>query len=112
MRMWMVDPEYMCQQHLLGEHVELHMFVGTINRSPLPPATLAGYAKGGLVEVHNINLRHKVIVNEMLKRGLRHQSPLPDFEKFHLGEVNINENYNELSKRCLDCRNLIESRLE
>tara|TARA_Y100001938_G_scaffold128710_1_gene182811 strand:- start:44596 stop:44928 length:333 start_codon:yes stop_codon:yes gene_type:complete len=110
--MWMVDPEYMCQQHLLGEHVELHMFVGTIKRSPHPSVTLTGYAKNGLVEVHNINLRHKAIVNEMLKRGLRHQSPLPDFEKFEKGKVNVDENYNELSKRCLDCRNLIESKLE
>ena len=26
MRMWMVNPRIMCRQHLLGEHVEIHMF--------------------------------------------------------------------------------------
>lgn len=30
MRMWMVPPRHMCRKHLLGEHVELHMFVGSI----------------------------------------------------------------------------------
>ena len=26
MRMWLVDPKFMCNQHLLGEHVEMHSF--------------------------------------------------------------------------------------
>ena len=34
MRMWMVDPQIMCRQHLLGEHTEMHMFVGTLKRGP------------------------------------------------------------------------------
>ena len=33
MRMWMIDPTMLCTKHLLGEHVELHMFVGTINKN-------------------------------------------------------------------------------
>jgi hypothetical protein len=28
--MWMVDPRLVCSKHLLGEHVELHMFVGCL----------------------------------------------------------------------------------
>lgn len=30
MRMWMVDPATMCDRHLLGEHAEIHMAIGTI----------------------------------------------------------------------------------
>ena len=30
MRMWNVDVTKMCNKHLLGEHVEMHMFVGII----------------------------------------------------------------------------------
>ena len=30
MRMWGVDPKQMCRQHLLGEHVELHMQAGAV----------------------------------------------------------------------------------
>ena len=47
MRMWMIDPKMLCKKHLLGEHVELHMFVGTINKNK----KLDGYKKNGLVEV-------------------------------------------------------------
>lgn len=45
MRMWMVPPELMCRQHLLGEHVELHMFVGAINKGT-SVVTLPGYCEG------------------------------------------------------------------
>ncbi len=46
MRMWNVLPEYLCRKHLLGEHVEMHMFVGTIKRG----VSLNGYIKNKLVE--------------------------------------------------------------
>jgi hypothetical protein len=32
MRMWMVWPELMCRKHLLGEHVEIHMLLGALNK--------------------------------------------------------------------------------
>ena len=32
MRQWMVDPRLLCRKHLLGEHVENHMFIGTLKR--------------------------------------------------------------------------------
>ena len=32
MKMWGVLPATMYAQHLLGEHVELHIIVGTLNR--------------------------------------------------------------------------------
>lgn len=41
MRMWKVNPKNMCRQHLLGEHVECHMFVGAI----LKGISLSGYIK-------------------------------------------------------------------
>ena len=56
----MIDPIMLCNKHLLGEHVELHMFVGTINKGK----KLDGYKKNGLVEVHNIRSRHKELVGE------------------------------------------------
>ena len=31
--MWNIKTEKMCNQHLLGEHVEMHMFVGTLNKN-------------------------------------------------------------------------------
>ena len=83
MRMWMIDPKMLCKKHLLGEHVELHMFVGTINKNK----KLDGYKKNGLVEVHNIKLRHRELAAEMIARGMNHQSPLVDFKEFTFGVV-------------------------
>ncbi len=32
MRTWMVPPQIMCRQHLLGEHNEIHKFVGAVTK--------------------------------------------------------------------------------
>ena len=32
MRMWMLPPKGLCRKHLLGEHVELHMLLGSMRR--------------------------------------------------------------------------------
>lgn len=42
MRMWMLPPETMCRKHLLGEHVELHMLLGTMKRGRRIDGFLAG----------------------------------------------------------------------
>lgn len=61
MRMWMVNPRIMCRQHLLGEHVEIHMFIGTLNRKK----SVKGYLEKGLLEIHNLYARHEILVEEM-----------------------------------------------
>jgi hypothetical protein len=99
MRMWMVDPIIMCRQHLLGEHLELHMFVGTINAGK----SLTGYTSTGLCEVHSIKSRHEALVAEMIKRGYRHNSPLPDFTNREEGAINLWESRKELLNRCSAC---------
>lgn len=73
MRMWMVDPKVMCRQHLLGEHVELHMFVGTLNKG----ISVAGYLADNLMEPASLEARHGELVAEMTRRGYNHKSPLP-----------------------------------
>jgi hypothetical protein len=100
MRMWNIDPEKMCNQHLLGEHVECHMFVGTLNKNK----SVKGYLDKGLVEIHNIKKRHKELVNEMKNRGMNHKSELPYYKKQKIGFVNINKNEKDLFKRCDKCR--------
>ena len=32
MRMWMINPKLMCDQHLLGEHGELHKFIPSFRK--------------------------------------------------------------------------------
>ena len=109
MRMWMVNTAYMCNQHLLGEHVELHMIVGCINKNK----NLRGYIEKGLVDLTNVSFRHRVLVEEMLSRGMRHGSPLADYsldwqlkQNYGLGRIDIKKNEGELFARCDDCFNL------
>lgn len=100
----MVDPTLLCRKHLLGEHVECHMMVGTI----LKHHTIAGYIRNGLMEVHNIQRRHNELAVEIMHRGYNHKSDLPIFNSWKEGRVDIEGNLRELSKRCPECRKRIE----
>lgn len=103
MRMWLVDPRLMCSQHLLGEHVELHMLVGSLNRGK----NIAGFLEHGLVELRSIRRRHAELVAEMTRRGYVHKSPLPEFGRRRAGNVDPAANLKELARRCSDCREII-----
>ncbi len=107
MRMWMVDPKYMCRQHLLGEHLELHMFVTSINKK----MKLTGFVKNNLLEVSSLKSRHEELVNEMEMRGYKHKTPLKDFDASYLGDlelqkINIPQSEEELFNRCDKCKEL------
>lgn len=78
MRMWMIDPKIMCRQHLLGEHVEIHMFIATMRRGK----SVKGYLQKGLLEVHNLYARHEELVEEMNRRGYNHNSKVDKKWKF------------------------------
>jgi len=68
----MVNPKIMCQNHLLGEHVEHHMFVGSLKRK----ISMSGYIKNNLLEILSLKERHDLIAEEINKRGGNHKSPL------------------------------------
>jgi len=100
MRMWMVNPMLLCNQHLLGEHVECHMFVGCIRKSK----NLSGYLRGGLLEIHNLQKRHDDLVIEMKRRGFKHGSPLPKFHPVVSGKIDLMKSFDDLRNRCKECR--------
>ncbi len=75
MRIWDIEPERLCRQHLLGEHRELHaLWVILTEGKP-------GYARhpetarwrGKLKALYQ---RHEHLVAEMGRRGYRHKTPL------------------------------------
>ena len=105
MRMWMVPPKLMCRQHLLGEHVEIHMLVGTIKRNK----SVQGYVDNGLIDTNQIQTRHDELVQEMLSRGYNHKSELQYEDKLHVGTVDSAGSIQELSRRCAGCRERIEN---
>ena len=72
MRMCGVDPKKLCRKHLLGEHVEMHMFAGAINKGN----SIDGYIARGLVNPELIQSRHDQLDEEIKKRGYDHKSTL------------------------------------
>jgi hypothetical protein len=113
MRMWMVNPKIMCNQHLLGEHVELHMFVGTLKKR----ISIEGYVRNGLVEPKSIISRHKQLAEEMKQRGMHHKSPLKKVNLRYLpketitAKVNISKSLADLLKRCKRCKSRVKFRI-
>lgn len=75
MRIWDLEPQELCDQHLLGEHRELHAIWSVLTNDK------SGYARhpetlrwrGKLKALYG---RHDKQVAEMLRRGFKHHSPL------------------------------------
>jgi len=101
----MVQPDLLCRKHLMGEHVELHMLVGSLNKG----RSVKGFIRDGLIEVQSVRDRHEQLVVEMARRGYNHKSPLPDFNSFIAGSVNVSDNIEELKRRCIDCKERIKN---
>jgi hypothetical protein len=105
MRMWMVDPATMCDRHLLGEHAEIHMAIGTIAKG----RSVAGRVEHGLLEPASFRTRHDALAAEMVGRGFRHDSPLPDYDLSGLPaevrehRVDVAAAERELRSRCRRC---------
>jgi hypothetical protein len=75
MRIWDLEPKFLCRQHLLAEHGELHalwsILVNKKKGFSKHPETLRW--KGKLKALY---LRHEKLVKELEKRGYSHRSPL------------------------------------
>ena len=106
MRMWMVDPRRMCSQHLLGEHVELHMLAAWITSGK----RIDGWALSNCLQPSAIGKRHAQLVREMGRRGYNHKSPLvqPPVQphQFPGWAVDRVAALAELQRRCAACRAL------
>jgi hypothetical protein len=104
MRMWNINPKLMCRKHLLGEHVELHMLVGSIKKNK----NINGFVEKNLVQTNLITKRHEELVKEMLSRNYNHNSPLNYKDKLNLGKVEIKKSLEDLKLRCKDCKELMK----
>lgn len=75
MRIWDISPENLCRNHLLGEHRELHAIWAILTQGKKGysnhPETLRW--KNRLKALY---LRHEKLVEEMERRGYKHNSPL------------------------------------
>jgi len=109
MRMWQIPPEAMCRKHLLGEHVEMHMFAGSLVKG----ISMKGYIDNGLLDLPLLKERHDELVSEMERRGYNHKSPLEhDYIKDHVFShstvPDFDYNVRDLAGRCSECKDLLK----
>ena len=106
MRMWMLNPAVMCNKHLLGEHVECHMFVGHLQLK----RRITNYIKHNLLQPKNLRERHDQLASEMKNRKMLHRSPLAKYDLSYLSEkqriytVDAEKSLIELLRRCSECK--------
>ena len=79
MRIWDIDPNYLCRKHLLGEHRELH---GLWNILTIHEGR-GGYShhpetKRWIGKRKALFNRHEALVLEMKRRGYTHKTPLDE----------------------------------
>ncbi|MBN1375098.1 MAG: hypothetical protein JXA01_02960 [Dehalococcoidia bacterium] len=99
----MVDPRYMCDRHLLGEHVECHMFAGCLERDK----SVSGYIRNNLFDAASLTKRHDRIAREMKLRGFSHRSKIARY-KGRSTPINVTSSFNDLMYRCPRCRERYE----
>jgi hypothetical protein len=76
MRIWDIEPERLCRQHLLGEHRELHALwvILTEGKKGFARHPETARWRGKLKALYK---RHQALAAEMERRGYRHHTPLP-----------------------------------
>ena len=113
MRMWLCDPKILCQKHLCGEHVEIHMFLGSLKKGK----KMDGFFENNLFEPRQLFQRHEDLKNEMIARGYNHKSrmvesdcgcvlDLPNEKQYW--EIDKQKALQDLLDRCPECRSNYE----
>lgn len=101
----MQDPIMLCRPHLLGSHVELHKLVGHL----IKQRSITGWIQNNCLEISSIQAYHAIIVEEMKRRGYRHDTPLPSYNSSYLPldeqeyKINKKEALKDLLNRCNEC---------
>lgn len=111
MRMWNVNPKILCMQHLMSEHYECHTMTGTLRKG----LSITRYLNG-LYDISKLIERHNILVEEILKRGYKHNSQITNQDKKIIsnwlknnsdyGLVDSSKNLRSLSWKCKGCREL------
>jgi hypothetical protein len=105
----MLEPRLLCNQHLLGEHHELHTIASSVMKKRYN--LIKAMEERGFIHVGSVRKRHKDLVREMVTRGMNHKSPMSLCCKKNLlttpNLVDIDRNLRDLFGRCLSCRDRI-----
>ena len=109
MRMWMVPPFILCRKHLLGEHVECHMFRSALYHNH----KLEKFVENNLFQPLQLKERHDILAQYMRYRHYNHKSPMEPIDKnilfnlpieYIMAKVDVQASIEDLINRCPDCR--------
>jgi hypothetical protein len=96
----------MCRQHLLGEHVETHMFAGAFRKG----VKAGRFVTENLLEFRSLKARHDELVREMERRGMKHKSEWVEPGPCHqitnaekAAKIDREAALAELLRRCPEC---------
>lgn len=111
----MVPVEILCRKHLMGEHVETHMFLGSLQRK----RKIDGFVNNNCAQPLDLLKRHDAIATEMGERGYNHKSPLlftPEVleylpENQINAKVDTNASLKDLLGRCKICKERYDKKL-
>ena len=106
MRMWMINPKYLCRKHLLGEHGEIHKFRHNFVKKHSISGRVSPVVQ---IEPESMKTRHDELADEIIRRGMNHKSPyelpdlsyLPDWDRYAM--VDPVTSWNDLKNRCPHC---------
>lgn len=112
MRMWCINPELLCKNHLLGEHGEIHKHKHNFEKKHRITNRISPVVQ---IEPESMKKRHDELAAEMIKRGYNHESPyeqpdlsyLKDEERY--AKVDVNISYSDLISRCPECAKRINN---
>lgn len=113
MRMWMVNPKLLCRKHLLGEHSEIHKHRHVFEKGwSIEKRVIKPFPQ---IEPKSMEMRHNALVDEMIARGYKHQSPYsqPSLDAYKgVNDIIVNTKHSimDLYERCEDCKNLCVKR--
>lgn len=71
MRIWKTNPKYMCRQHLLGEHNEIHKH----RHNFVKKHKMHNRILWNQIDAYIMKQRHNLLAKEMLRRGYNHKTP-------------------------------------
>lgn len=101
--MWNIKPKFMCDQHLRGEHFELHKAVKCIESDRMNK--IKGHTSRGQLDTSLIPRRHKE-----LEEYNGWDSPIDYDDDLNLGYVDEKRNIKDLMERCEDCREIMKKK--
>jgi hypothetical protein len=113
MRLWMIDPKLLCNQHLLGEHSEIHKHRHIFVKHFSITGRIFPIVQ---IEPASMENRHNELVIEMQRRGFNHNSPYTQPHISYLpveqqnAKVDLDYNLKDLCNRCEKCKEKIYSK--